>query len=1079
MSQYRILARQSAAGDGREGRNMAQVWSLATGEKIGTGMSHPGDLFGIWSIAFSPDGKRIVTGHKDGRIRIFDWQTGKVVGTPLQHSDEVNDVTFTPDGRHLLACVRHGTLHVWDVATGKLAVPFLPSLKPAGGSTQALGIARDRVVVSANALYKLLDLTALVPVVEEDVPTLLRRAELATNHHLQVGELVPLEAHEWSSRWEQLVATRLTPEMATEALAKLFDEATDSSAQRLIVARAVRRGLLERLQRLRPKATSLRFALAFEKVRHGDRADGLEMLTQALDELAQGPPGNGEPRRSHTTSGLTEADFAEAAQVLTPELPRRTWSILEPTDLSATSHMTLSKQLNGKIMATAGAAAPMPSTYVIQSRTKVGRIAALLLEALPHASLPNRGSGHSSGNSCLAEVRIRVRRSDGTQTHLKLAHAASDFVHPLDECTTLGDGPWGAIDGDNTTRWDIWPEPSKPHWLMMTVETPVDIAADDTLIVELDSGQKRFPLEQLGHFRLSASAEMRSSLVDDLMAAIRQRHLAPRDQFAAACLLNMKSAAALNALREEPPPNNRSTLARTLLLATALQQLGQHDEAKRIVKELVGTSDVTGVWQRPHRSLTGFVNLALHDFAQLSENDIAKLFEAPDKNAMSTPSNLSQEQLLALGRIAEAARLAEDKYAVQLHNRIRLMEAVALYALANDIKGYQKTCEMGISNFTEKLSAEEAERLTKACLLLPGAIDPSRLPVKSVRDAIDDPTQASALNWFAASSALAAYRSGDVALSLKETNRATSFDGQVGALLLSIRALAQEKLGQHKLAMESLQQAEAAIPKELAALGREPNANPIAPSSLNYDWLIAEVLRREAERVVRIDGDATEFARAGRRDQLAAQGKWAEAAKEFISDLHKAPGDRGVFVCAAAMLMMNGDIEGHRRFCDRDLQQFLPVTNPDVADSLCKACLLVPNAIEHSRLPIKVLREGITSANDQNASPYYIATNTLILYRAGQFAAAIEETKKIPSLKNVVGSLALVVRAMSEEKLGQHEAALMTLKEVETMIPAELRTLGTPEYRGRMPVPFDTVSSDWLIPEVLRREAEKLLSEKK
>ena len=81
----------------------------------------------------------------------------------------------------------------------------------------------------------------------------------------------------------------------------------------------------------------------------------------------------------------------------------------------------------------------------------------------------------------------------------------------------------------------------------------------------------------------------------------------------------------------------------------------------------------------------------------------------------------------------------------------------------------------------------------------------------------------------------------------------------------------------------------------------------------------------------------------------------------------------------------------------------------------------------------------------------------------------------MPSLTGQVGALALVVRAMSEEKLGQHEQAEKTLIEAEALIPAELRTLGTADYHGPLPVPAASISHDWLAPEILRREAALLI----
>ncbi len=47
-----------------------------------------------------------------------------------------------------------------------------------------------------------------------------------------------------------------------------------------------------------------------------------------------------------------------------------------------------------------------------------------------------------------------------------------------------------------------------------------------------------------------------------------------------------------------------------------------------------------------------------------------------------------------------------------------------------------------------------------------------------------------------------------------------------------------------------------------------------------------------------------------------------------------------------------------------------------------------------------------------------------------------------------------------------------------TSFPAELRTLGTADYERALPVRADIVHHDWLVPEILRREARTLISNK-
>ena len=57
----------------------------------------------VTSVAFSPDGRHIVSGSDDKTIQIWDAQTGGQVGKPFQGNTYLNRlVTFSPDGKHVL-----------------------------------------------------------------------------------------------------------------------------------------------------------------------------------------------------------------------------------------------------------------------------------------------------------------------------------------------------------------------------------------------------------------------------------------------------------------------------------------------------------------------------------------------------------------------------------------------------------------------------------------------------------------------------------------------------------------------------------------------------------------------------------------------------------------------------------------------------------------------------------------------------------------------------------------------------------------------------------------------------------------
>jgi WD40 repeat protein len=73
----------------------------------------------VWSVAWSPDGKRLATGSYDKTARVWDAVTGKGLLTLSGHRGFVESVVWSPDGRRLATGSWDETVKVWNAATGK------------------------------------------------------------------------------------------------------------------------------------------------------------------------------------------------------------------------------------------------------------------------------------------------------------------------------------------------------------------------------------------------------------------------------------------------------------------------------------------------------------------------------------------------------------------------------------------------------------------------------------------------------------------------------------------------------------------------------------------------------------------------------------------------------------------------------------------------------------------------------------------------------------------------------------------------------------------------------------------------
>ncbi|MGH6815307.1 MAG: WD40 repeat domain-containing protein [Hyphomicrobiaceae bacterium] len=83
----------------------------------------------INSVAFAPDGARLLSGSADKSLKLWDAATGRLIRTFEGHSDSVTSVAFSPDGLRIASGGFDGTTRLWD---GRMAAtpPPLGTVRP-------------------------------------------------------------------------------------------------------------------------------------------------------------------------------------------------------------------------------------------------------------------------------------------------------------------------------------------------------------------------------------------------------------------------------------------------------------------------------------------------------------------------------------------------------------------------------------------------------------------------------------------------------------------------------------------------------------------------------------------------------------------------------------------------------------------------------------------------------------------------------------------------------------------------------------------------------------------------------------
>ena len=124
--------------------NTIRLWNVQTGREI---RSYENNKEPILSVAFSSDGKEVLSGGDDDNVKLWDRNSGKQIHSMLGHWDDVHCASFVPNSHFALSGSENGSIRLWDLDRGV----EIRSFSGHTGSVESIACSKNRkLVVSAG-----------------------------------------------------------------------------------------------------------------------------------------------------------------------------------------------------------------------------------------------------------------------------------------------------------------------------------------------------------------------------------------------------------------------------------------------------------------------------------------------------------------------------------------------------------------------------------------------------------------------------------------------------------------------------------------------------------------------------------------------------------------------------------------------------------------------------------------------------------------------------------------------------------------------------------------------------------------
>lgn len=750
----------------------------------------------VFTLAWSPDGSQLASGsYEDPIIRVWNPADGQQLTTLIGHSGGAMGLAWSPDGKQLASSSGDRQVKTWDMVTRQVISTMVGH--------------HDYV----NAVAWSPDGSRLASAGFDNTVRIWDPATGAESFVLRGGNGFFHDVS-WNPDGARLAAA------CSDGNAWIWDgtrgyerETTDRALPFIDRAVATGKATGDDLHwYLQSYVRAGKFDAALAATRddpaeltdlagilrsHGEAIARDRNLTKALDTLEQklaAEPGNEEIAMS-------------LADLLLASMPD-SWTILRPTKLESALGATLTPQSDGSILASG--ANVDGDTYRISVTGPNVPIAALRLEVLTDQSLPGSGPGrHLSGNFHLQAIRLLTSPPNVGQPSVpaQFATAWADFDFRAADADIAG-----VIDDRLKKVWHIWGRCGENHQAIFGLTTPVTTQGQP-LTIEL---QQHHPI---GRFRVSVISDLRE-INRSKMQSMAWSFSDPWTKLAAAYHLAGQEAAYQQMIDRHP-----DALAGIGQLHASVENW---DQALAIYNRQITdeTSDVAILINRA----TAYAGKQQWEAAAADWRRVIALNPRTADWAFASFSGA--------GRWNEAADFGLELLRHNPANSDNWTQVAAVSALSSDETDYSNLCRLLLAQPTP--NGQLAERCIKSCLLKPGIVNITDLPVDQLAVELDNGTMADWLLPYAwACRGLLAYRSGEPELALQHIAQSEAHQPNpaIHALNHSVLALAQHALGRAGDARNSLETA-----------SHHFDQIPPAPANqADTEKLIAEILLREAQ----------------------------------------------------------------------------------------------------------------------------------------------------------------------------------------------------------------------------------------